>query len=220
MHVLRLSVLFEDNHLLVVNKQACLPTQGAAEGEESLCEIAKSYLKEKYKKPGNVFLGIVSRLDSFVSGAIVLARTSKAAARLNEQFSQGEVEKTYRAILERPPMPPVGTCEDRIVKDDEAHRMRVAADSRDGQFAKLSYETLQMTDVGVLVEVHLETGRKHQIRVQFSSRGWPIVGDRKYGARSTFPQGIALHSRQLKFRHPVSREFLTFDAPIPDYWPS
>ena len=217
---MRLNVLFEDNHLLVVNKPAGLPTQGAAEGEVSLCEVAKTYLKEKYNKPGNVFLGVVSRLDSFVSGVIVLARTSKAAARLNEQFSGGDVEKIYSAILERPPSPPAGFCEDRVLKDDEAHRMRVIGmDEKAGQFARLTYETIRPVENGILVDVRLETGRKHQIRLQLSSRGWPVVGDRKYGARSTFPLGIALHSRLLRLQHPVTRENMTFEAPFPVIWP-
>lgn len=216
----RLDVLYEDNHLLIVNKPAGLPTQGAAEGEPSLCELAKQYLKAKYQKPGNVYLGVVSRVDAFVTGAVVLARTSKAASRLSEQFRTQAVEKTYWAIVEQPPQPPTGVCEDWVSKDDDAHLMRVVTASSAGQKARLTYRTLKSTAAGTLLEVRLETGRKHQIRLQLSDRGWPIVGDRKYGANTTFPVGIALHSRQLRLDHPVRHEPLDVVAPLPAYWPA
>jgi 23S rRNA pseudouridine1911/1915/1917 synthase len=217
----RLNVLFEDNHLLVVNKPAGLPTQGAAEGEPSLCEWAKEYLKEKYNKPGNVYVGVVSRVDSLVTGVVVLARTSKGAARLSDQFRTGEgIEKTYLAIVEKPPPTPTGICEDYVWKDDPAHRMRVVkAGTPGGQLAKLSYETLKKLGQYTLLEVHLETGRKHQIRLQLAERGCAILGDRKYGAKTPFPDGIALHSRRLTIMHPTKKEKMTFEAPVPASWP-
>jgi 23S rRNA pseudouridine1911/1915/1917 synthase len=215
-----LDLLYEDNHLLVVNKPAGLTTQGAAPGELSLVTLAQEYLRVKYKKPGNVYVGVVSRLDSLVTGAVVLARTSKAAARLSEQFRLGSPHKTYWALVEGAPQPPAGECVDWLYKDDAAHRMVARATPRIGaQEARLTYRTLQSLGDAALLEVELQTGRKHQIRVQLSRRGWPILGDRKYGSDRSFPRGIALHSRRLTISHPVRGEMLTFEAPLPAYWP-
>lgn len=212
-------VLYEDNHLLVVNKPAGLATMGAAPGEPSLVDACKQYLKAKYGKEGNVYLGVVSRLDAVVSGVIVFARTSKSAARLNEQFREWETEKTYWAFVEHPPSPPAGTCVDWLAKDDDAHRTRIVSpETRDAKEARLDYRLLQTTPAGALVEVNLKTGRKHQIRVQFENLGCPILGDRKYGGRGEFRGGIPLHARKLTILHPTRKEFMTFTAPPPATW--
>jgi 23S rRNA pseudouridine1911/1915/1917 synthase len=216
----KLEILFEDNHLLVVNKPAVLATMGAASGEPSLLSHCKSYLKTKYSKPGNVYLGVVSRLDAFVTGVIVFARTSKAAARLTKQFQQGETEKTYWAIVSGEQ--PQSTCvlEDWVLKNDQRRRMETVRPTTAGaKKALLSYQLLDTLDSGLrLLEIELETGRKHQIRVQLSSRGMPIVGDRKYDSSMPFPNGIALHAKRLSFNHPTSKSRITFNCQPPKYW--
>ncbi len=214
-----LSVLFEDNHLLVVNKPAGIPTMGVQPDEPSLLHVAKQYLKQKYQKPGNVYLGVVSRLDSLVSGVIVFARTSKAAARLSEQFRTQAVEKTYWAVVEGTGLASAGTFEESLLKDEAAHRMRVVDRSRSGaQLARLSFRRLREFAHLTWVEVSLESGRKHQIRVQFSHHGHPILGDKKYGGTGSFTGGIALHSRRLALSHPVSQERLAWTAPVGPAW--
>src|SRR5262245_57339768 len=179
-----LDVLYEDNHLLVVNKPTGLATQGVAEGTASVLTRAKEYLKRKHKKRGNVYLGVVSRLDSTVSGLLVLARTSKAADRLTKQFQSGQVEKTYWALVERPPEPECGELSHWVLKNDGERRMNVAPPrSRGAQHARLTYRTLGAEKLGTLVEVQLHTGRKHQIRLQLATIHCPVVGDRKYVCR-------------------------------------
>lgn len=223
-----LEVLFEDNHLLVVNKPAGLATMGVSEDEPSLWRVCREYIRRKYQKPGNVYLGVVSRVDRLVTGVVVFARTSKAASRLAEQFREGAVDKTYWALLERPPNPPAGSCEDWVYKNESRQRMEVARkpgarssavgdSSALGQLARLSYQTLASDQGATLVEVQLETGRKHQIRLQLGSRGWPVIGDQKYGARAG-GESIALHARRLRLQHPVRRESLEFVAPLPPAW--
>jgi len=215
-----LAVLFEDNHLIVVNKPAGLPTMGVAPGDDSLHARIQDYWKQKYHKPGNVYVGVVSRLDAFVSGVVVFARTSKAAARLTQQFQTRQVEKTYWAIVEGRGVPAQGVLENYLAKNEAAQRMEsVPAGHPPAQLARLSYTRLAETAAGTWVEVQLETGRKHQIRVQFTALGHPVLGDRKYGATHSFPHGIALHSRQLRLQHPVTKAELEFTADLPDYWP-
>jgi 23S rRNA pseudouridine1911/1915/1917 synthase len=212
-----LPVLYEDNHLLVVNKPAGLPTQGVVEGVASVVTAARAYLKQKYKKPGNVYLGVVSRLDSSVSGVLVLARTSKAAARLNEQFRERTARKVYWAIVEAPPDPPSGELVDWLKKDERKQRMTVVPRHSIGaQRAKLAYRTIESKTGCCLVEVELETGRKHQIRLQLAEAGCPILGDRKYGSRREFPGGIALHAHELTIEHPTTKQALRFEAPPPE----
>ena len=211
-----LPILFEDNHLLVVNKPAGLPTQGVVEGAASVVTAAKDYLKRKYKKPGNVYLGVVSRLDSSVSGVLVLARTSKAAARLNEQFRERQARKVYWALVERPPDPAEGELVDWVKKDEKRQRMTVVPKHTIGaQRSRLTYRTLRKLPGCSLLEVELETGRKHQIRLQLAELGCPILGDRKYGSKRQFAGGIALHARRLEIAHPISREMLAFTAEPP-----
>jgi 23S rRNA pseudouridine1911/1915/1917 synthase len=215
-----LSILHEDNHLLVVNKPAGLPTQGARESEASVVTEAKTYLKAKYAKPGNVFLGVVSRLDAFVSGVLVLARTSKAAARLSEQFRHAETQKIYWAVVEGAPPRPQAELKNWVRKDEARHCMIcVAPNAYESQEARLRYRTLaKLSDRTTCLEIQLETGRKHQIRVQLAHLGTPVLGDTKYGAASHFPQGIALHSRRLTIMHPTLSQLLTFTAPLPKSW--
>jgi 23S rRNA pseudouridine1911/1915/1917 synthase len=214
-----LQVLYEDNHLLAVNKPAGLPTMGVAAGQASLLEIAREYVRQKYQKPGNVYLGAVSRLDAPVTGVTLLARTSKAAARLAAQFRERSVEKTYWAIVAGSPNPRRGELLDWLIKDERHRRMHVAHVGNEGaQEARLAYELLHEYPGHSLLRVDLETGRKHQIRLQFSSRGHPIVGDRKYDSDDAFPAGIALHARRLVVEHPTLRMPVEIVAPLPKSW--
>jgi len=214
-----LPILYEDNHLLVISKPAGLATQGAAPGQTSVLDLARGYLKQKFDKPGNVYLGVVSRLDASATGVLVLARTSKAAARLAEQFRLGTVEKIYWAAVEGCPEPAQAECVDWIMKDERRQRMFVTRQSHpQARQARLCYRTLAKLVSGTLLEITLETGRKHQIRVQLADRGHPILGDAKYGATTNFPDGIALHARRLTLQHPVRKEPLVIQAPCPRSW--
>jgi 23S rRNA pseudouridine1911/1915/1917 synthase len=212
-----MQILHIDNHLLTVVKPVGVATMGLGDGVETLLTLAKDYVKKKYNKPGNVYLGVVSRLDVPVSGVVVFARTSKAAARLNEQFRDRTATKTYLALVEGTIEPTAAECIDRI-REDERHRKVWITRDLIGKEAKLSYKMLERLPSCSLIEVHLETGRKHQIRIQLASRGFPILGDRKYGARSEFPNGIALHAWKLALRHPVGGEPMEFVAPTPASW--
>jgi 23S rRNA pseudouridine1911/1915/1917 synthase len=242
-----LDVLYEDNHLLAVNKPAMLPTMGVADDRESLLAVAKEYVRRKYNKPGNVYLGIVSRLDAPVTGVVLLARTSKAAARLSQQFRDRNVEKFYWAIVEGEIDPREGRLVDFIRKDERHRKVHATVESASGaQRAELAYRVLSGNEdnengsqegkeadnsplsfiptrsrgMGAvsLLEVRPLTGRKHQIRVQLSHAGFPIVGDRKYGGRRAFSPGIALHSRRLVVEHPVSKMQVVMEAPPPQSW--
>ncbi|MCA9155948.1 MAG: RNA pseudouridine synthase [Planctomycetales bacterium] len=214
-----ISVLYEDNHLLIVNKPAGLPTMGVAEDRESVLTLAKQYIRRKYNKPGNVYLGTVSRLDSLATGALVFARTSKAAARLTKQFLHCETEKRYWAIVAPTPDPPEDDCVNWVAKDERHHRMQVVkSGATDAKEARLHYRTLRRLPRGTLIEIHLETGRKHQIRLQMAHRGWPVVGDTKYGSSQAFPSGIALHARHLTIEHPTLKTPVTVVAPVPVAW--
>ena len=219
MSPVRLTVLYEDNHVLAVFKPAGLPTMGTPGGRPTLWTIAKQYIKERYHKPGNVYLGVVSRLDSPVTGVVLFARTSKAAARLTEQFRARTVEKTYWAIVEGIVEPPVDECIDWVLHDERSKRMRVVdplvADARQ---ARLSYRRKDVLDDATLLELELETGRKHQIHVQLAHRHHPIVGDAKYGSHRAFAHGIALHARRVAFDHPVRHERIELQAAVPPSW--
>ncbi|MCA9190255.1 MAG: RNA pseudouridine synthase [Planctomycetales bacterium] len=214
-----MTVLYEDNHLLVVNKPTGLATMGTTE-QPSAYGLAAEYLKVKYRKPGNVFVGIVSRLDKLVSGVLVLARTSKAAARLSEQIRNQQVDKRYWAVVE-------GNChhsawytlENWIRKDDASQRMVCAANqSPTAQLAALRLRTLKYDQHCSWLEVQLLTGRKHQIRIQLAELGFPIVGDRKYGSTVSFPMGIALHCHQVTVSHPTKKETMSFQCFPPKSW--
>ena len=215
----RLKVLFEDNHLLVLDKPALLPTMGVPDDQDSLISLARQYVKNKYNKPGNVYIGVVSRIDSFVSGVVVFARTSKAAARLNAQFSQSKPQKKYLAVV------PALNCKIQaelnhfVVKDEANHRMMTVNDSHpEAKRAQLKYKMVGQFENDCLVEIDLLTGRKHQIRVQFAASGIPIIGDRKYGSNRPFRKGIALHSWSLRILHPVLRQEMSFSTEPPEYW--
>lgn len=214
-----MNVLYEDNHLLVVVKPAGLSTQGVSAELPSLAKVAKDYIKRKYNKPGNAYLGVVSRLDTPVSGVVVLARTSKAARRLNEQFRGRLVGKRYWALVEGMPEPADGQCTDWLWHDERHRRMRLSKTaSPHAVEARLKYRVLRVFAGTSLLEVELLTGRKHQIRVQLADHGWPIVGDQKYGSHRPFPAGIALHARDLEINHPISGAAMQFTAPPPDSW--
>ncbi|MDX1925843.1 MAG: RluA family pseudouridine synthase [Pirellulaceae bacterium] len=220
MSVPEIQVLYEDNHLLVINKPAELATMGALVGEPTAVAWAADYIKQRYQKPGNVFVGVVSRLDSFVTGVLILARTSKAASRLTEQFRERQTQKLYLACVEgQLHEPNWKTLSAHIAKNDAAHRMAIVSPkSPEAQLATLQFRTLASTSNRSLLEIDLGTGRKHQIRLQLSDHGHPIVGDSKYGASSKFPRGIALHASKLTIEHPTLRTSMTFAAPVPPTW--
>ena len=221
MNFLPLNVLYEDNHVLAVSKPARLPTMGVPEDKPSLLKLAKQWIKEKYAKPGNVYLGVVSRLDAPVTGVVLLARTSKAANRLTQQFRSREVEKVYWAITEGTVSPPQGRLVHWLKAHGRHRRMMIVGSTiEEAKEARLSYRRLRLLGSNSLLEVQLETGRKHQIRIQLADRGHAILGDRKYGAHVDFPLGIALHARRVSFQHPVRNERLSIEAPIPDIWAS
>jgi 23S rRNA pseudouridine1911/1915/1917 synthase len=214
-----LHVLYEDNHLLAVIKPPELATMGVTDDEPSLLREAKQYVKHRYNKPGNVYLGVVSRLDAVASGVIVFARTSKAAARLTEQFRSRSVEKTYWAVVEGQP-PAADQCVDWLLKSEARQRVEIVPASTPGaREARMRFRRLRtLSNDSSLLEISLETGRKHQIRVQLAGRGFPILGDRKYGSRRPFAAGIALHARRLLFSHPTRGEPIDLTAPCPEAW--
>jgi len=219
MSAAHLHIVYEDNHLLAVNKPPRMPTMGVSEHEASLVRRAKEYIKRRFHKPGNVYLGIMSRLDAGTSGIIVFARTSKAAARLTEQFRSRKVQKTYWAIVAGVPRPAAAELVDWVRKDEPRQRMAIVASDEPGaQEARLRYRTLRAAGSGTLLEIELLTGRKHQIRLQLASRGWPVWGERKYATAPPFPAGLALHARRLVIEHPVRREPLELVAPLPRGW--
>ena len=214
-----LHVLYEDNHLLAVVKPAGLPTMGTPEGRPTLLTLAKEYVKQRYQKPGNVYLGVVSRLDAPVTGVVLLARTSKAAARLTEQFRSRGVEKTYWALAEGAVEPPDGRLVDWLAEDERHRRMHIVGPTMPGaKEARLTYRRLSIVSGNSWLEVELETGRKHQIRLQLSGHGHPIVGDRKYGSVVSFSDGIALHARRLVVSHPTTDVRIEIEAPLPPTW--
>ena len=220
-----LDVLYEDNHCLAVNKPAGLLSQGDETGEPSLVDLARDYLRVKYAKPGNVFVGLVQRLDRPTSGVVLLARTSKGADRLAAQFREGTVRKVYRAVVEGVPGEPEGEWADWLAKDEARNVVRVVdRGDPEGREAQVAYRVLGRHGATSTVELIPATGRGHQLRVQLASRGMPIVGDRRYGARSTLfardgrPR-VALHAFELAFRHPTRPETLVVTAPLPPDWP-
>jgi 23S rRNA pseudouridine1911/1915/1917 synthase len=214
-----LEIIYEDNHLLAVNKPAGLPTMGVAADAASLFVLAKQYIKRRCHKPGNVYLGIMSRLDAATSGVVLLARTSKAAARLTEQFRTHKVAKTYWAIIEGTIQPARGEMIDWVLKDEARRRMTIVDPAtRGAREARLRYRHLRGVARGSLLEIELITGRKHQIRLQLAARGYPVWGERKYGRGLPFASGIALHARRLVVEHPVRKERLELTAPVPPAW--
>lgn len=211
-------ILYEDNHLLVVNKHAGDLVQPDPEGESALEDQIKAYLKGRDAKPGDVFLGVVHRIDRPVSGAVLFAKTSKALVRLNEMIRRGEIRKTYWAVTEQAPDPTEGELRHWVLRDGKANRSR-AFDAPRGEAkeARLRYRLLGASTNYSLVEVELLTGRHHQIRAQLAKIGCPIKGDLKYGARRSNPDGgISLHSRSIELLHPVRKEPVEVVAPVPE----
>lgn len=223
-----LEILCEDGAVLAVNKPPGVITQGAPQGVESLISQVKEFIARKYNKPGNVYLGVPHRLDRPVSGVVVFSRNSKCAARIAEQFHERQVRKIYQAVLEKPPQPAEGTLIDWLYRIPAEPRVELSSESNpEAKRAELSYRTLAVHRGKALVEVELKTGRMHQIRIQFASRGCHIVGDHQYGAKSDFPGSteqddrlapIALHAASLTIQHPVRYDPLTIVAPLPRSW--
>lgn len=211
-------VLYEDNHIIIVSKNCNEIVQGDKTGDRPLSETVKDYIKEKYHKPGDVFLGVVHRLDRPVSGLVVFARTSKALTRLNEMFRKGEVQKTYWAITQEQPPQPAGTLKHWIVRNEKQNKSYAYDTERPGaKLAELDYRLIGQAERYNLIEVNLKTGRHHQIRCQLAHIGCHIKGDLKYGARRSNPDGgISLLARRVSFVHPVSKKTITIDAPLPD----
>ena len=213
-----LRVLYEDNHIIIVNKRAGDIVQGDKTGDATLADAVKAYIKEKYAKPGEVFLGVVHRLDRPVSGAVVFARTSKALARLNEMFRTGRVHKTYHAIVCAPPEQPEATLTHWLTRNEKqnkayAHPREVTGSKK----AVLDYRLIARSDRYSLLEVNLHTGRHHQIRCQLAAIRCVIKGDLKYGAPRSNPDGsTCLHARHVELEHPVSHQLISVDAPYPE----
>jgi 23S rRNA pseudouridine1911/1915/1917 synthase len=222
----QIQVLYEDNHLLALFKPAGILVQGDRTGDLSLLDWAKGWLKVKYEKPGRVFVGLVHRLDRPVPGVVLLARTSKAAARLSEQFRNRLVKKTYWAVIYGQIHPSRGSLGGELVKEGTKSFPAVPGDPR-GKTAELTYTVIERKARYSLVEITLITGRHHQIRVQFAAMGHPILGDIKYGAPPQFgappgqapEQGIALLAKRLTCLHPTKGVEMTFESPLPEKWP-
>ncbi|MBK0401943.1 RluA family pseudouridine synthase [Adhaeribacter sp. BT258] len=216
-----LDVLYEDNHLLVVNKPAGLLVQGDATGDVTLPDLAKEYLREKYNKPGNIFVGVVHRLDRPVSGVVVLAKTSKALARMNELFRSNKTTKTYLAISLQKPNQTEARLEHWLVKDPAKNITKAFSSEKPGsQRAELRYKLLMHREQYYLMQVNPVTGRPHQIRVQMASQKSPLLGDVKYGAPALLPdKRIGLHAYQLEFEHPVQKTTIKITAPLPNVQP-
>ncbi|MBS1619533.1 MAG: RNA pseudouridine synthase [Bacteroidetes bacterium] len=213
-----LRILYEDNHIIAVNKPAGMLVQGDKTGDETLGDIVKQYIKAKYDKPGEVFLGIVHRIDRPVSGLVLFARTTKALQRLNEMFQKREIQKTYWAIVQSPPAQQQGVLVDWLRKNEEKNASYVYPEGTKGALrCELEYKLLASSDNYYLLEVDPHTGRHHQIRVQLSHMGCIIKGDLKYGAkRSNRDASICLHARAIEFIHPVKKESVRITAPVPE----
>ena len=212
-----MTVVYEDNHIIVVNKTSSEIVQGDKTGDTPLSEMVKQYLKEKYNKPGNVFIGVTHRLDRPVSGLVVFAKTSKALPRLNEMFRNGEVKKTYWAIVKECPKETEGELVHYLVRNEKQNKSYAYdKEVKNSKKAILHYKLIGHSQNYYLLEIDLKTGRHHQIRCQLAKMGCPIKGDLKYGAQRSNPDGsICLHARMVKFIHPVSKELIELTAPVP-----
>lgn len=210
--------VYEDNHIIIVYKNSGEIVQGDKTGDEPLSETVKKYIKEKYQKPGNVFLGVVHRLDRPVSGLVVFAKTSKALTRLNKMFRDGEVHKTYWAITKDAPKESEGMLTDWLVRNEKQNKSYAYShEVHNSKKAILQYKVIAHTDNYNLLEINLMTGRHHQIRCQLANMGCPIKGDLKYGAKRSNPDGsISLLSHHVELAHPVSKELISIDSPVPD----
>jgi len=213
-----MTVVYEDNHIVVVNKTSSEIVQGDKTGDTPLSEMVKQYLKEKYNKPGNVFIGVTHRLDRPVSGLVVFAKTSKALPRLNEMFRNGEVKKTYWAIVKECPKETEGELVHYLVRNEKQNKSYAYdKEEKNSKKAVLHYKLIGHSQNYYLLEVDLKTGRHHQIRCQLAKMGCPIKGDLKYGSPRSNPDGsICLHARTVQFVHPVSKEMIRLTAPVPE----
>ncbi len=209
-----INVIYEDNHLLIVEKPVNIPVQADSSGDMDFLTMLKSYIKEKYNKPSNVYLGLVHRLDRPVSGIMVFAKTSKAAKRLSSQIVKHEFKKTYVAVIQGK-VNNCGTFVDMLEKD---YKMNITRVSENGKRAELDYKLMEYKNGMSLVNINLKTGRSHQIRVQFSSRGFPLYGDQKYNPK-TKKDNIALFAKEIEFMHPVTKEKMHFSLPMPKRYP-
>jgi 23S rRNA pseudouridine1911/1915/1917 synthase len=212
-----MEVLYEDNHIIAVNKNCSEIVQGDKTGDRTLADMVKDYLKDKHQKPGDVFLGVTHRLDRPVSGVVLFAKTSKALTRLNEMFRNGDIHKTYWAIVKNRPQKDEDTLTNWLVRNEKQNKS-YAYDKEvaNSKLAKLAYKVIARSTTYYLLEVNLMTGRHHQIRCQLAKMGCPIKGDLKYGAdRSNSNGGISLHARRICFVHPVSKKDIILDAPLP-----
>jgi 23S rRNA pseudouridine1911/1915/1917 synthase len=214
-----LEILYEDNHLIAVNKPCGWPSAHFDGEDETIDRLVKAYIKEKYQKPGNVFLGVVHRIDKPVSGVLLFAKTSKAASRLSEQFRDHLVEKTYWAMVEGEVKQTFGTLEDWLLQTEQDEKVRVVESETPGsKEAILTFQTRFTHSQLSWLELKPQTGRKHQLRVQCSHHGHPIYGDYKYGSKLSFGVGIGLHARSLSFLHPTKHEPITLIAEVPNSW--
>lgn len=213
-----MQVLYEDNHIIIVNKESGEIVQGDKTGDVPLSDIVKQYVKETHAKPGAVFLGVVHRLDRPVSGVVVFAKTSKALTRLNNMFRDGEIHKTYWALCSNRPEKIEGELDNWLVRNEKQNKSYVYDKEKpNAKRARLHYQVIGATDRYTLIEVHLMTGRHHQIRSQLAHIGCPIKGDLKYGAKRSNPDGsISLLARRVEFIHPVSKEKIIVEAPLPN----
>ena len=212
-----MTVVYEDNHIIIVNKTASEIVQGDKTGDTPLSETVKQYLKEKYSKPGNVFIGVTHRLDRPVSGLVVFAKTGKALSRLNEMFKNSEVKKTYWAVVKNLPREEEGELVNYLVRNEKQNKSYAYVKEVPGsKKAILRYRIIGRSQNYYLLEVDLKTGRHHQIRCQLAKMGSPIKGDLKYGSPRSNPDGsICLHARSIRFVHPVSKELIEVEAPVP-----
>jgi 23S rRNA pseudouridine1911/1915/1917 synthase len=210
-------ILYEDNHIIVVNKPSGMLSQGDSSGEDSMLEVLKTYIKKKYNKEGDVFIGLVHRLDMPVSGVMVFARTSKAARRLHSEIIAGNMDKYYAAIVEKelPDDKRWHRLENFLIRERDITKIALK-ESKDSQRADLSYRTISAAKGFTMVLIKLGTGRKHQIRAQFAGIGAPVSGDKKYGSYNEVKNSICLHSVFLSFTHPTLKERMKFYSPLPD----
>lgn len=213
-----MTVVYEDNHIIIVNKNSSEIVQGDKTGDTPLSDIIKQYLKEKYNKPGNVFVGVTHRLDRPVSGLVVFAKTSKALSRLNEMFKNGEVRKTYWAITKNCPPTDEAELTNYLVRNEKQNKSYAYdKEVKNSKKAVLHYRLISHSENYYLLEIDLKTGRHHQIRCQLAKMGCPIKGDLKYNFPRSNPDGsISLHARKVSFIHPVSKEMIEIEAPVPN----
>ncbi|MDR2824487.1 MAG: RluA family pseudouridine synthase [Prevotellaceae bacterium] len=213
-----MKILYEDNHIIAVNKSNSEIVQGDKTGDTPLSDLVKAYIKENYAKQGEVFIGVPHRLDRPVSGVVLFARTSKALERLNEMFRMQQLKKTYWAIVKNSPPTPENRLENFLLRNEKQNKSYVCAENqKNAKKAILNYQIISKSDNYYLLEIELETGRHHQIRAQLAAIGCPIKGDLKYGSPRSNPDGgISLHARKVEFTHPVSKTHIEIVAPTPE----